>query len=165
MERRDTDDGEGVLVGLSVFSSVYLLSFCSSFLSIAFVLSLLRRNCCCCCGTWWRLVWGYVDREGCFGCRGRNGWGGLWLARRGKMRGKTAIAESVERDEGRDGTTESLCWWPAMGPETGNGWFGFVLGLRGKESFWLARRENETEGKRLESGRRECWCCGRVSVG
>ena len=31
--------------------------------------------------------------------------GGLWLARRGKMRGKTAAAESVERDEGRAGTT------------------------------------------------------------
>jgi hypothetical protein len=29
---------------------------------------------------------------------------GLWLARRGKMRGKTAAAESVERDDGRDGT-------------------------------------------------------------
>jgi len=29
---------------------------------------------------------------------------GLWLARRGKMRGKTAPAESVERDDGRDGT-------------------------------------------------------------
>ncbi|KAJ6961395.1 hypothetical protein NC652_000343 [Populus alba x Populus x berolinensis] len=41
-----------------------------------------------------------------------------------------------------------------MGPETGNGRFGFVLGLRGKESFWLARGENETEGKRLESGRK-----------
>ncbi|KAJ7009645.1 hypothetical protein NC653_000367 [Populus alba x Populus x berolinensis] len=39
-----------------------------------------------------------------------------------------------------------------MGQETGNGRFGFVLGLRGKESFWLARGENETEGKRLESG-------------
>jgi hypothetical protein len=52
-----------------------------------------------------------------------------------------------------------------MGPETENGRFGFVLVLRGKESFWLARGENETEGKRLESGRRECWCCGRVSVG
>jgi hypothetical protein len=29
---------------------------------------------------------------------------GLWLARRGKMRGKTVAAESVERDDGRDGT-------------------------------------------------------------
>ncbi|KAJ7012211.1 hypothetical protein NC653_002315 [Populus alba x Populus x berolinensis] len=48
-----------------------------------------------------------------------------------------------------------------MEPETGNGRFGFVLGLRGKESFWLARGENETEGKRLESGRREC--AGAVS--
>jgi len=24
--------------------------------------------------------------------------------------------------------------------------------------------EEEAKGKRLESGRRECWCCGRVSV-
>jgi len=30
--------------------------------------------------------------------------GGLWLPRRGKMRGKTTAAESVEGDEGRDGT-------------------------------------------------------------
>jgi len=29
--------------------------------------------------------------------------GGLWLARRGKMGGKTAAAESVERDEGGNG--------------------------------------------------------------
>jgi hypothetical protein len=36
------------------FSSVYLLSFCSSFLSFASVLSLLRRNGCCYCGTRWR---------------------------------------------------------------------------------------------------------------
>ena len=57
-ERRDTGDGEGVLVGLSVFSSVYLLSFYSSFLSFASILSLLRRNGCCCCGTRWRPVWG-----------------------------------------------------------------------------------------------------------
>nr|TKR75131.1 hypothetical protein D5086_0000288360 [Populus alba] len=64
--------------------------------------------------------------------------GGLWLARRGKMRGKMAAQL-----------------------KTGNGRFGFVLGLRGKESFWLARGENETEGKRLESGRREC--AGAVS--
>jgi len=66
-------------------------------------LSLLRRNGCCYYGTQWRPVWGYVDIEGYFGCRGRNGWG-LWLARRGKMRGKTAAAESVKRDDGRDGT-------------------------------------------------------------
>ncbi|KAH8523000.1 hypothetical protein H0E87_003603 [Populus deltoides] len=62
--------------------------------------------------------------------------GGLWLPRRGKMRGKTTAAES----------------------------FGFVLGLRERKAFGV-RGENETEGKRLESRRRECWSCGRVSVG
>ncbi|KAJ7008342.1 hypothetical protein NC653_007126 [Populus alba x Populus x berolinensis] len=54
------------------------------------------------------------------------------------------------------------CWQDLMSPgrremvqlKTGNGRFGFVLELRGKESFWLARGENETEGKRLESGRK-----------
>jgi ribonucleotide reductase beta subunit family protein with ferritin-like domain len=37
--------------------------------------------------------------------QGKKWLGGLWLARRGKMRGKTTIAKSVERDEGRDGMT------------------------------------------------------------
>ena len=39
------------------------------------------------------------------------------------------------------------------------------FGAEGKGKLWLARGENETEGKSLESGRRECWCCGRVSMG
>jgi len=43
--------------------------------------------------------------------------------------------------------------------------FGFVLGLRGKESFGWREGKMKTKGKRLESGRRECWCYGRVSVG
>ena len=28
-----------------------------------------------------------------------------------------------------------------------------------------AEGKKKPKGKRLESGRRECWCCGRVSVG
>jgi hypothetical protein len=90
-ERRDTGDGEGALVGLSMFSSVYLLSFCSSFLSFASVLSLLRRNGCCYCGTRWTSVWGYVDREGYFGCRGRNG--------------SRAVVGQEREDEGEDGSS------------------------------------------------------------
>jgi hypothetical protein len=44
-------------------------SVCSLvFFPVLPVLSLLRRNSCCCCGVRWRPVWGYVDREGCFGC-------------------------------------------------------------------------------------------------
>jgi hypothetical protein len=73
------------------FSSVYLLSFCSSFLSFASVLSLLRRNGCCYCGTRWRPVWGYVDREGYFRCRGRNGWG--------------AVVGQEREDEGEDSSS------------------------------------------------------------
>jgi len=66
-------------------------------------LSLLRRNGCCYCGTQWRPVWGYVDIEGYFGCRGRNSWGAV-VGQERKDEGKTAAAESVERDDGRDGT-------------------------------------------------------------
>ena len=32
-------------------------------------------------------------------------------------------------------------------------------------ALWSAEGKKKAKGKRLESGRRECWCCGRVSVG
>jgi len=42
-----------------------------------------RRNCweengCCCCGVRGRLVWGSVDRDGCFGCREEMAERGEW---------------------------------------------------------------------------------------
>jgi hypothetical protein len=55
------------------FSSVYLLSFCSSFISFHVCLVSTEKKWLLLLWARWRLVWGYVDREGCFRCRGRNG--------------------------------------------------------------------------------------------
>jgi hypothetical protein len=37
--------------------------------------------------------------------------------------------------------------------------------LKGLVCSLVSWGEEETKGKRLESGKRECWCCGWVSVG
>jgi len=129
-KRRDKGDGEGVLVGPSVFSSVYLLSFCSSLLcssssvcSLVFfpvlpVLSLLRRNSCCCCGVRWRPVWGYVDREGCFGCMEEMAERGEWPGG-GLVLGALSLSRSCQKEMEMSGLSGRVRWgnrgrWLAM---------------------------------------------------
>jgi len=69
-KRRDECDGEGMLVGLSVFSSVYVVSFCSS-LSCSRVRHVSTEK------TWLLLLWGSVEAtagrvaklvSGCYWC-------------------------------------------------------------------------------------------------
>jgi hypothetical protein len=80
-----------VLAGLSVFF-ICLSSF------LLLVLPLIRVRLVSTEKKWLLLlwdsveaVWGYVDREGYFGCRGRNGWG--------------AVVGQEREDEGEDGSS------------------------------------------------------------
>jgi len=38
------------------------------------------------------------------------------------------------------------------------------LAKEGRSCMWGLRGKRKPKGKKLESERRECWCCGRVSV-
>ena len=97
-------------------------------------------------GRWWNSCW-----EGRW-------WNGCWEGNaEGRGQQLSLLREMREETGWLVGETESLCWWPTMGPETGNGRFGFVLGLRGKESFgWR-------EGKMKPKGK--AWNRGEGSVG
>ena len=75
------------------FHLFMLFPFARPCLALVFVMSLLRRHGCCCCGARWRLVWGYVDREGCFGCRGLKRL--LWSKGKIKMRAELGGQEKT----------------------------------------------------------------------
>ena len=53
-KRRDEGDGEGMLVGLSVFSSIYIVSFCSS-MSCSCVRHVSTER------TWLLMLWGSME--------------------------------------------------------------------------------------------------------
>jgi hypothetical protein len=86
-------------------------------------LSLLRRNGCCCCGARWRPVWGYVDREGCFRCRGRNGRERGMARREAGFGCSLFLSHSCQKEMEMSGLSGRVRWGNRGGGFSGVLWF------------------------------------------